>query len=332
MPRPSRLSLELLETFVALAENEGDATDTAERLGVNQPSVSKRLAALRRLIEQRTGQPWLVRKGKRWRLTAEGQRVRVVVTDMIRRYEQLERFVASGAAGKAVVALACGQQAAHGFVRLAVEQFLRDHPECRVRLSTPRGRVRIEGVAGGQFDLAVVTDGPTTIRKLARREMYIERLFDDHFVLAANPPARSEWAARWKTLAEGHSVGAAELLGLPFILPEADASRREQFDNWYYRATGKTVNVILEVGGWQTILEFVASGLGVGFVPRSRRRVLQGTKSAQGDDAKARSSRVPSRCRPDHCQESARQGRTGSYRSWKSCADFSARAENGHRR
>src|SRR5271168_2077427 len=180
MPRPSRLSLELLETFVALAEHEGDATHAAEQLRVNQPSVSKRLAAIRRLTSERTGQSWLLRKGKRWRLTPEGQRVRVVVTDMVRRYQQLERFVASGAEGKAVVSMACGQQAAHGFVRTAVEQFLRENPESRVRLSTPRGRARIEGVAGGQFDLAIVTDSPTTIRKVARREMYIEPLFDDY--------------------------------------------------------------------------------------------------------------------------------------------------------
>ncbi len=56
MPRPSRLSLELLETFVALSEHEGDATHAAEQLGVNQPSVSKRLAAIRRLTSERTGQ------------------------------------------------------------------------------------------------------------------------------------------------------------------------------------------------------------------------------------------------------------------------------------
>jgi DNA-binding transcriptional LysR family regulator len=275
MPRPSRLSLELLETFVALAEHEGDATQAADQLGVNQPSVSKRLAAIRRLTSKRTGQPWLVRKGKRWRLTPEGQRVRVVVADMVRRYRQLERFVASGAEGKPVVAIACGQQAAHGFVRAAVEQFLRDKPECRVRLSTPRGRVRIEGVAGGQFDLAIVTDSPTTIRKVAGREMYIERLLDDHFVLAANPPARSDWGARWKTLSKGEPAPAAELLGLPFILPEPDASRRQQFDDWCYQATGKTLNVIVEVGGWQTILVFVASGLGVGLVPQSAVEVFQ---------------------------------------------------------
>ena len=278
MPRPSRLSLELLETFVALADNDGDATVAAERLKINQPSVSKRLAALRRVTGERIGQPWLVRKGKRWRLTPEGQRVCAVVADMVRRYEQLERFVASGAEGWPEVSVACGQQAASSFVRVAIEQLLRDNPAVRVHLSTPRGRVRIEGVAAGQFDLAVVTDSPAAIRKFARREMFIERLFDDHFVLAASPPAKSDWGAAWRKLPEDKVVVASELLGFPFILPEADASRREQFDDWCLRATGKTLNVVLAAGGWQTILEFVASGVGVGLVPASAVELFRGSR------------------------------------------------------
>jgi LysR family positive regulator for ilvC len=269
MPRPSRLSLELLETFVTLAEQEGDATRAAVQLGVNQPSVSKRLAALRRFTSERTGRPWLVRQGKRWQLTAEGQRVRVMVTDMVRRYEQMDRFVVSGAEGRPIVACACGQQAASGFVRGAVEQFLHENPKCRVRLSTARGQVRIEGVAAGQLDFALVTDTPATIRKIARREMYIEDLLQDHFVLAANPSGKATWARRWRDLPVNKPVAALELLDLPLILPEPDASRRQQFDDWCYRATARTLDVQVEVGGWQTILEFVASGLGVGLVPES---------------------------------------------------------------
>jgi DNA-binding transcriptional LysR family regulator len=269
MPRPSRLSLELLETFVALAEHDGDATRVAAELDINQPSVSKRLAALRRLTGGRGGQPWLVRKGKSWRLSPEGQRVRGVVTDMVRRYEQMEHFVASGAEGRPAVALACGQQAATGFVRAAVEDFLREEPGCRVRLATPRGRKRIEGVAGGQFDLAVVTDSTATVRQIARREMFVERLFDDHFVLAAQPPARSDWGKKWHALPADRPVPATAVLGLPLILPEPDAARRRQFDAWCFRATGQGFDVVLEAGGWPVILEFVSAGLGVGLVPAS---------------------------------------------------------------
>jgi hypothetical protein len=106
----------------------------------------------------------------------------------------------SGAEGKALVSIACGQQAANGFVHAAVERLLHEHPDCRARLSTPRARARIEGAAVGQFDLAIVTDSPTTIRKVAHREMYIEPLFDDHFVLAANPPVNlKSVAGRWSS-------------------------------------------------------------------------------------------------------------------------------------
>src|SRR5437868_10360716 len=66
MPRPVSLSLELLRTFLTLVHNEGDAVKSAGILGVNQPSMSKRLGYL-----QHSGpvldHPWLVRVGKTWK-------------------------------------------------------------------------------------------------------------------------------------------------------------------------------------------------------------------------------------------------------------------------
>ena len=79
MPRPEHIPLELLQTFACIADLEGDATSTANELQVSQPTISKRLSALRRLTSSPDRQPWLLLKGKRWKLTAEGQRVRGVV-------------------------------------------------------------------------------------------------------------------------------------------------------------------------------------------------------------------------------------------------------------
>ena len=269
MPRPEHLPFDLLQTFALIAELNGDASSAAERLGISQPSISKRLTALRRVTTGPDHQPWLQLKGKRWRLTAEGQRVLGVVTDLVRRYELMERFVASDREGKPVVSIACGQQAARGFVQAAAKRFLIDHPECKVRISTPRGKARIEGVAGGQFDLAVVTDSPATIHQHARREMFIETLFEDRFVLAANPPAKSNWRKQWNQLPTDRPMSASELLEMPFILPEPDSSRRQQFDEWCFRATNKTFDVVLETGGWETILDFAEAGVGVGLVTES---------------------------------------------------------------
>jgi DNA-binding transcriptional LysR family regulator len=46
MPRPANLSPELLQTFVTLLEADGDASQAADVPGINQPSMSKRLASL----------------------------------------------------------------------------------------------------------------------------------------------------------------------------------------------------------------------------------------------------------------------------------------------
>src|SRR5438552_3133419 len=73
MPRQASLSIDLLRTFLLLIKEEGDAASTARILGINQPSMSKRLGYL-----QHAGailaRPWLVREGKTWKLTEEGAR------------------------------------------------------------------------------------------------------------------------------------------------------------------------------------------------------------------------------------------------------------------
>src|SRR5438045_508700 len=98
MPRRVTLSLDLLETFLTLLRNDGDAIQTAKDLGVNQPSMSKRLGYLQhagRVLQR----PWLVRIGKHWQLTDEGRKVRSAVEDIVRRYTELTRFEGSPQSG-----------------------------------------------------------------------------------------------------------------------------------------------------------------------------------------------------------------------------------------
>jgi len=269
MPHPEHIPLELLQTFAMIAECDGNAAIAAERLGITQPGISKRLSALRRATSDPDGQPWLILKGRRWRVTPEGQRVRGVVNDLVMRYEHAEQFIRGDRTSRPVVSLACGQQAASGFVRRAVKQFLQQHRGCSVRISSPRGKTRIEGTAGGQFDLAIVTDSPITIQRVARREMFVEDLFEDRFILAGQPSPKSIWAEEWNALPAERPVSAKAIMNLPFVLPEGDASRRRQFDEWMFRATTQRLDAVLEVGGWQTILDYVEWGLGVGLVSMS---------------------------------------------------------------
>ena len=291
MPRTTSLSYELLETFIRVVEADGDAAVAARQLNINQPSMSKRLAVL-----QRPGllpQPWLFRQGKTWKLTPEGERVRPAVQEMIRRYEQLKQSLTVGATDLPDVSLACGQEAIKDIVLSAVKQFRKAHPHGRLCIATPSGRDRIQGVATGVYDLALVTEDPQEraatgselserLQAIARQSLYVEPLLEDRFVLVATArlpkeESKAAWHRRFLELPAQKPVRATALAGLPLLLPERGRSRREQFDRWARQADVTVLDVAVELGGWEAILTYASEGLGVGLATeRSARRFLQG--------------------------------------------------------
>lgn len=264
MPRPAMLTPELLKTFVALLKHGGDASAAGEALGINQPSMSKRLAYF-----QHTGkvvrQPWLERHGKTWHATEEGLRVLPVVEDLLRRYDHMLAYV-EGARPPGLT-VACGKESAQTVVLAAIKRFRKKYPDAPFRVSEMRGRQRVEGVANGLLSMALVTHDRAQIETLARhRPIHVEDLMEDPLVVAC--ASKSEWAKEF-TAGKG-PVGVAELAKYPLVLPEPDAGQREQLERKLGEAGhDRPLNVALEVGGWATILRYIEAGLGVGPLPRS---------------------------------------------------------------
>jgi DNA-binding transcriptional LysR family regulator len=77
---------------------------------------------------------------------------------------------------------------------------------------------------------------------------------------------KSVWGKAWESLPVRRPLTAKEIESLPLILPEPGAGRRQPFDQWFAQASDQLPNVVLEVGGWHSILSYVQSGIGVGFV------------------------------------------------------------------
>lgn len=273
MPRSSRLSVELLQTFLSLLEHDGDALAAADALDINQPSMSKRLAVL-----QHTGRgitrPWVKREGKRWTATAEGLRVLPAVRDILARYDRLTAFTEERGTGMPAFTFACGQQAATGFVLRAARRFHREQPDVPFRISQLRGRARIEGVANGSIDLAAVTNRENSIAAVARCELHIDALPEEPLVLVAARATRRDapmpaWNAAFTKLPL-RGVSAEALALFPLILPEPDADVRSVLDAAAQQASVlNELNIALEVGGWQAILAYVREGLGVGVVTQT---------------------------------------------------------------
>jgi hypothetical protein len=88
VPRPPQLSTEILNTFVTVIDCGGDASAAANMLDINQPSMSKRLAFLQhpgKILKN----PWLVKKGKNWGLTEEGNKKILSVRELLNKYENI---------------------------------------------------------------------------------------------------------------------------------------------------------------------------------------------------------------------------------------------------
>ena len=265
MPRPKSLSLELLETFLRLVANEGDAATTARELNINQPSMSKRLRYFQHaggLIEH----PWLDRVGKTWQLTEEGGRVRAAVEEMVRLAGNLKSF-ANPERGRPELRFACGHTEVNTFVRQAVRRFREKHPGVHLRISTLRGVARIDGVANGLLDLAIVNHSKDAIAARARRKLYIEPIdAGPSEGLALVCAKETPWTRELEKLPRDH-LPLDVLTRFPLVMPEPDAGVRQTLDA-VLREKGllRDLEIVVEIGGWSAILAYVRDGLGVALV------------------------------------------------------------------
>ena len=267
MPRKASLSLDLLKTFVAIVDNKGNASRTAEQLEINQPSMSKRLRYLQHTSGVLERYPWLVREGKTWKLTEEGQRVLPAVHDLINRYEQLIRFVEEPISKHPYLAFSCGRHAVLVFVQAALRKFRRKHADVFLRVFTLRGEARITGVANGSLDLATVDYDEEVIAQIARRPLHVEPVATHRLGLICS--RRTPWARKLAGLPKT-KAGTDAFTRFPLILPEPDAGIRKMLDPFLRNVglAGK-MDVRLEVGGWGTILSYVRDGHGVGLISES---------------------------------------------------------------
>ncbi len=270
MPRPNRLTFELLETLVELVNSSGDAILTSERLGINQSSMSKRLKLLQQ--SDRIGpKPWIKRSGKVWSLTIDGERNLSVAQQILRLEQSLGIDDDTRLRMQPTVSIACGQTAVTSILKNPLNQFRSEFKDARVRISTPRGTARIKGVANGTYDFALVTHDEADIQRIAGRPLCVEKIHEDPFVLVCGQNAPQGVRRLFETLAsQPQPLGIDQLIRLPLILPEPDAGLRRSLDRAFSESdlVGK-LDIVLEVGGWSATLDFVRDGWGVGIVTKS---------------------------------------------------------------
>ncbi|MFE3193685.1 LysR substrate-binding domain-containing protein [Nocardia sp. NPDC059240] len=235
----------LLAAFDAAAD-EGHITRAAQRLGVPQSSLSRRLKAVEQAVGVRLFQP----VGRRVALTAAGQ-------ELFERTRGLVR-----ALGDAVDVVRADADPDSGLVRfgfpftlgpVSIPSLLADFhagaPRIRLHLVQAHGTALVDMVRDGRLDLAVTIPAPDDLPTIVLGFQRIDLYVSDRHPLAG----RAE-------------IELSELADEPFIANPPTYHLRRLFDSWC-AAAGFTPNVGFEITEFDTLRALVAQNLGIAVLP-----------------------------------------------------------------
>ena len=264
MPRKVSLSFDLLETFIKLVQNDFQTTKTCEDLGINQPSMSKRLAYLQH-SGRPLARPWLHLDGKKWSLTTEGERVFPLVEDLVRQYTNLVAAVESEPAGPRI---GCGQQGAQTYILKAVQQF-NQNAKSVAEVEVMSSSDRIARMLHGTLDLAIVhfTQEELNDQVGLTAPLQLEELTVNRQVAICSES--SPQVSRFGKLRKAKPIQTESLGEFPLVVVNRGNIRERLDRNLRRHGLASSLNFSYQVGGWRQVLDFACSGVGVGIVSES---------------------------------------------------------------
>jgi DNA-binding transcriptional LysR family regulator len=242
------MDLTLMRSFLAVAES-GSITEAAERIGITQPALSRRLQQL----EDHLGVDLLVRGRKGAVLTEIGRLVQFEAQGIVARYEQMRETVSSHQRLEGgTVRIGGGATAVSFILPEAIAAFQAAHPQVRFHMREA-GSSEIAGdVAAGHLELGVVT------LPVRDRELDVTPLTTDRIVLVARQD---------HPLARRRRVRIQDLADQAFVAFEAGSALRQIIDG-KLRDAGVEVNVVMELRSIPAILRMVATTGNLAFISR----------------------------------------------------------------
>lgn len=224
-------------------------TEAARQLGVGQPAISKRLQSL----EATYGMPLLERQGGRVKLTVAGEKVYQFAEQSLKRHSALR---------EELNLLARGQQ----LLRLEVTFAIGEHllPQLLVLFSQKYAHYKIisrlaysrqiqSHLATGLADLGLLESIPE------HPDILMQKWIDDELWLVCG---------QHHALTATPSIELTDLPQLSFILREAKSSVREVLMENLAQFQIGPLNIAMEVGSSNTIVDILGRGDHVSFLPR----------------------------------------------------------------
>ena len=240
------MDLTLTRSFLAVAET-GAITEAAERIGITQPALSRRIQQL----EDQLGVRLLERGRKGAVLTEIGRLVQVEAQGVVARYERMREIVSSHQRLEGgTVRIGGGATAVSFILPEAIAAFQAAHPRVRFQLREAGSSEIADDVVAGRLELGVVT------LPVRDRELEVTALATDRIVLVAR---------RDHPLAHAQRVRIQQLADQAFVAFEAGSALRQIIDG-KLREAGVEVKVVMELRSIAAILRMVSTTGNLAFV------------------------------------------------------------------
>ena len=243
-----RHRLKQLQAFCQVARL-GNMSRAAEHAGTSQPAVSVQVRAL----EAEFGVALFERRGPRISLSRAGQSLYDLAIPLVEGMERLLDTFADwhhGVVGD-TLRIGAGQTSAAYLLPRYLERFRERYPGINIEMRTGSGRQRLKWLRDYELDLVVgAMDTPPhdiDFRPILRSEFVL--------VTAMDHP-----------LAGRESVTIEEIADYPFV-GHASTQHFGQITATTAQLRGVTLDIGVEIDGWDAITNYVAAGLGVSVVP-----------------------------------------------------------------
>lgn len=237
--------------FFAVVAEEENLQRAAERLGVTQPALSRRI----QVLEAELGTPLFDRTSGRLKLTAVGELLGVEARRIVHEVDELTRAI-SGTHGVSRLTIGMNERAiANPVLSRAIGDYRGANRQVQLNVNIMSSSQQAEALREGQLDLAILYhDG-------ADRFQSRELVEDDPFVIALPGDHR---------LAGFSTIGLAEMTDVEMIWPSSERVPlvfSELARIW--KASGLEPKVTTQIYSAEAALWAVAAGLGVAVVRRS---------------------------------------------------------------
>lgn len=239
-----------LQTFVSVARTHS-FSETAERLHLTQPAVSKRIAAL----EAELHTALFDRIGRTVTLTEAGRALIPKARRILAEVEESRRIIAN-LSGKVSGRLSLATSHHVGLHRLpsVLRRYTHRYPEVELDLHFMDSETACAAVERGELELAIVTLPAAPPERLALYGIWHDPL--------------SVVVSTEHALASKETVDLAELASSPAILPSVGTFTREIIIA-AFKAASLQPKIVLETNYLETIKMMVSIGLGWSALPQT---------------------------------------------------------------